>query len=342
MDKNNIAEKPLLRRGGLAISASQSWQKILADSYKMPKDLLCDLDLPAVDVTADSLFATRVPKPFAAKMEKGNINDPLLLQVLPQRDEFLSSPDYSDDPLLEKRYNLLPGLLHKYPSRVLLTLQGACAVNCRYCFRRHFDYADNRINHSQLTAILDYITTQPQVNEIVLSGGDPLMSKDSYLAGIIQRFEALPQIKRLRFHTRLPVVIPERITDELVAMLANSRLQTVMVIHCNHPNEIDAHFSHYLGKLRRSQTQLLNQSVLLKKVNDDAQVLATLSERLFAAGILPYYLFLLDKVNGAGHFEVPEARAKALIKAVAARLPGYLVPKLARETPGLDSKNMWV
>ncbi len=321
---------------------STTWQRLLADSYKRPAELLRDLDLPVGDVRADALFATRVPKPFAQKMQKGNPNDPLLLQVLPQPAEFEVAVGYSADPLEEKAFNPLSGLLHKYRSRVLLTLQGACAINCRYCFRRHFDYGDNRVNASQLNAIIDYIRAHPDINEVVLSGGDPLMSKDKQLADLIDRFDALPQLKRLRFHTRLPIVIPERITDEFAMMLLQSRLQAVVVLHCNHPNEIDAHFMAHCHKLTDNGVQVLNQSVLLKGINDDVDTLVALSEKLFTGKILPYYLFLLDKVSGAQHFEVSEARAQHLIREVAGQLPGYLVPKLARETAGLASKDMWV
>ncbi len=320
---------------------NNSWQRILADSYKRPQNLLDDLGLSG-DVSADTLFKTRVPKPFVKKMAYGNPNDPLLLQVLPKSQEFAIIEGFTSDPLEEKQYNPLPGLLHKYRSRVLLTLYGACAVNCRYCFRRHFDYADNRINHSQLDAIIDYISKHPDVNEVVLSGGDPLMGKDEQLEHLITRLESLPQLKRLRFHTRFPVVIPERITNVLAARLVASRLRVVVVLHCNHPNEIDDNFTQHIAKLTQSGISVLNQSVLLKNVNDDADTLVALSEKLFDARILPYYLFLLDKVAGASHFEVGENEAKRLIRDMASKLPGYLVPKLARETAGLASKDMWV
>ncbi len=318
-----------------------AWQQILAEGYHDPLVLLKDLQLPVQDVSAKQLFATRVPRPFVQKMQPGNARDPLLLQVLPQADEFSPVPGFTTDPLAERQFNPLPGLLHKYSSRVLLTLRGACAINCRYCFRRHFDYADNRVSASQLDAIIDYIQSRPTVNEVVLSGGDPLMAKDHQLAIMIEKLSDLPQLKRLRFHTRLPVVIPQRITDDLAQSLKQSRLHAVMVLHCNHPNEIDDNFYYHLEKLSGS-VHLLNQSVLLKRVNDNADTLATLSEKLFAARVMPYYLFLLDKVNGTAHFHVPDQRAQMLIREVAAQLPGYLVPKLARETPGLASKDMWV
>ncbi|MGY0398651.1 MAG: EF-P beta-lysylation protein EpmB [Ostreibacterium sp.] len=319
-----------------------AWQRILADSYTQPQALLNDLGLPDYDVSANSLFSTRVPKPFVAKMQHGNPNDPLLLQVLPQAKEFENIIGFSTDPLAEQQFNPLPGLLHKYPSRVLLTLRGACAINCRYCFRRHFNYVDNRINDKALERILDYIKQYPKINEIVLSGGDPLMAKDKLLRRLIERFATIPQLKRLRFHTRLPVVIPERITDELAEMLAKTHLQTIVVVHSNHPNEIDNNFAYHVEKLSTSGTQVLNQSVLLKGINDSAEILAQLSEKLYEVRVLPYYLFLLDKVSGTAHFEVDETTAKQLIQEVAGLLPGYLVPKLARETPQLSSKDMWV
>lgn len=318
------------------------WQQILGKSYMRPKELLRDLGLPDADVSADALFATRVPRPFVEKMEYGNPNDPLLLQILPHADEFTEADGFTTDPLAEQQYNPLPGLLHKYQSRVLLTLRGACAVNCRYCFRRHFEYADNRIKKSDIDNIVGYIKQHPKVNEVVLSGGDPLMATDTQLASLIATFSALPQLKRLRFHTRLPVVIPERITASLIQLLSQSRLKTIMVLHCNHPNEIDDNFTTHVRQLSNVGVQVLNQGVLLKGINDNADTLTQLSEKLFDAGILPYYLFLLDKVSGTSHFEVDETRAKKLIKAMAAQLPGYLVPKLARETPGLASKDMWV
>ncbi len=320
----------------------EPWQQILGKSYMRPKELLRDLGLPESDVSADSLFATRVPKPFVDKMEYGNPNDPLLLQVLPSADEFTQKAGFTPDPLAEQQYNPLPGVLHKYQSRVLLTLRGACAVNCRYCFRRHFEYADNRIKKRDIDSIVDYIRDKPSVNEVIFSGGDPLMATDTQISELMTAFSALPQLKRLRFHTRLPVVVPERITQTLASLFEHSPLKIVVVVHCNHPNEIDANFHSHVKRLTRAGVQLFNQGVLLKGVNDNADTLVQLSEKLFDSNIVPYYLFLLDKVSGTSHFEVDEQEAKQLITAVAAKLPGYLVPKLTRETPGLASKDMWV
>lgn len=337
-----LTPKPVVLTNASKAKTLSTWQQILADSYTRPQDLLRDLQLPSQDVSAHQLFSTRVPRPFADKMQRGDANDPLLLQVMPQRAEFDSPVGFSADPLAEKQFNPLPGLLHKYRSRVLLTLRGACAINCRYCFRRHFDYKDNRVSSTQLAAIVAYIAEHPAINEVVLSGGDPLMAKDSQLEPFITALEALPQLTRLRFHTRLPVVIPERITDEFVHRLSQSRLRGVVVIHCNHPNEIDNNFRQHIKKLREAGVHVLNQSVLLKDINDCAETLIRLSEKLFAADVMPYYLFLLDKVSGAAHFECDEKHAQQLIREVAAQLPGYLVPKLARETAGLASKDMWV
>ncbi len=324
------------------LEKSADWQTILAEGYTRPKQLLADLGLNEIDVSAHQLFRTRVPKPFVKKMRVGDINDPLLQQVLPQSAEFEQISGFSIDPLAEQQYNPLPGLLHKYSSRVLLTLRGVCAINCRYCFRRHFDYGDNKINQQELAEIINYIKKHAEINEVILSGGDPLIADDTYIGQLIGELELLPQLKRLRFHTRLPIVIPERITDDFVKLLKASRLQSVIVLHCNHPNEIDEHFSQYIRKLTDNGIQLLNQSVLLKNINNNAEILCKLSEKLFDNKILPYYLFLLDKVSGTAHFEVSTNEARQLIRDVAAKLPGYLVPKLTRETPGLQSKDMWV
>ena len=318
------------------------WQQIFANSYARPKDLLNDLGLSDADVSADALFATRVPKPFVEKMQYNNPNDPLLLQVLPNKNEFNSPADFTTDALAEQQYNPLPGLLHKYQSRVLLTFRGDCAINCRYCFRRHFKYANNRIKKDDVHKITEYIEHHPYINELILSGGDPLMATDKQISDFIERISELTQLKRLRFHTRLPVVIPERITHHFIQAISQTHLKPVVVFHCNHPNEIDDNFNTHVKRLAKAGVQMLNQGVLLKKINDDANILALLSEKLFDAGILPYYLFLLDKVTGTSHFEVSEKRAKKIIRDMAAKLPGYLVPKLARETPGLASKDMWV
>ena len=230
-----------------------------------------------------------VPLPFVKKMQKGNINDPLLQQVLPIVDEELVVKGYTTDPLIEQN-NQQQGLLHKYKSRVLLILKSGCAVNCRYCFRRHFPYAENNINKSQFQEIIAYIQQHPDVNEVILSGGDPLMSKDKQLFELIDLLETLPQLTRLRFHTRLPVVIPSRITQALVNRLQASRFNVVMVLHINHAQEIDADFAAAMRLCHQAGIQLLNQGVLLKGINDNETALVELSEALFSVNILPYYL----------------------------------------------------
>ncbi|WP_431312575.1 EF-P beta-lysylation protein EpmB [Psychromonas marina] len=320
-----------------------SWQKELANAVKNPVQLLQLLAIEPKTVplseAARKSFAMLVPMPFINKMKKGDLSDPLLLQVLPVENETRVIEGYSLDPLGEHQ-NGIQGLLHKYKSRVLLILKSGCAVNCRYCFRRHFPYQDNNLNKQQFKEILDYLKQHPEVNEVILSGGDPLMSKDDFLQYIVSELDKLPQLKRLRIHTRLPVVIPQRITEQLCLLLQRSRLKVVMVLHINHANEIDELFTSAMQKLHQAGIQLLNQSVLLKGVNDSCEALVNLSEALSQANILPYYLFLLDKVQGAQHFDLQTEKALQLIKQISAELPGYLVPKLSREIAGEKSKTL--
>ncbi len=320
-----------------------TWQKELANALKNPLQLLKLLDISPESVPlslkARKCFPMLVPLPFIAKMKKGDIHDPLLKQVLPVTEEELISEGYSLDPLQEHN-SAAPGLLHKYRSRVLLILKSGCAVNCRYCFRRHFPYQDNNINKKQLQEIITYIEAHPEVNEVILSGGDPLMSKDDFLQYLLNALDSMPQLTRLRIHSRLPVVIPARVTKQLCSMLKKSRLKVVLVLHINHANEIDSAFTEAISKLQQAGVQLLNQSVLLKGVNDSSQALIELSEALFSANILPYYLFLLDKVQGAQHFDLEEKKAQLLIKEMSLALPGYLVPKLSREIAGQKSKTI--
>lgn len=233
---------------------------------------------------------------------------------------------------------MVPGLLHKYHNRALLLVKGGCAVNCRYCFRRHFPYADNQGNKRNWQAALDYIAAHPELDEIIFSGGDPLMAKDNELEWLVARLEAIPHLKRLRIHSRLPIVIPARITDGLVRLLGETRLQVLLVNHINHAQEIDDAFRAGMAKLRAAGVTLLNQSVLLKGVNDNAATLAALSNALFDAGVMPYYLHVLDKVQGAAHFMVSDDKARAIMRELLSLVSGYLVPKLAREIGGEPSK----
>ncbi len=318
-----------------------SWQDELKNTINTVGELLNWVGLPLDQMPerlqAQADFAVRVPRPFAARMRHGDANDPLLQQVLPSPDELLAMPGFSHDPLSEQQ-SAVPGLLHKYRSRVLLITTGACAINCRYCFRRHFPYDDNRPGRQGLDAVTAYIEQHPDVNEVILSGGDPLAVPDRYLSDLIQRFEALPQLTRLRFHTRLPIVIPSRLTDEFVQRLGVSRLNSVMVLHSNHAQEIDDEVARSLRPLRDAGVTLLNQAVLLKGINDHASAQVALSERLFAVGVLPYYLHVLDKVHGAAHFFVDDDAARQLLREMLAALPGFLVPRLTREVAGAASK----
>ncbi|WP_196139613.1 EF-P beta-lysylation protein EpmB [Aliikangiella sp. G2MR2-5] len=320
-----------------------SWKKLLKEAVSTPASLLEAVGLAEHPIRLQlaelSEFKTRVPQPYIDKMTKGNPDDPLLRQVLSHQNETITFSGYSKNPLKEE-HNAIPGLLHKYKGRVLLILASACAVNCRYCFRRHFPYQDSLASGAQLENALSYIAKSPSISEVILSGGDPLMVSDSRLFEVIAKLEDIPHLKRLRFHTRLPVVIPQRITQALVDRLNHSRLKISLVLHINHANEIDSLLSEYLALFASSKITLLNQSVLLKGVNDSLDSLQELSEKLFENKVLPYYLHLLDKVIGAAHFEVNTNVAVKLIEELQKRLPGYLVPKLAREEPGRASKTV--
>lgn len=318
-----------------------NWQESLSSAISSFGELCCELGLTQmhnVSSLAHADFPTRVPREFVARMEKGNPNDPLLLQVLPQVAETQEVPGYFRDPLEEAGVNPIPGLLHKYNSRVLLTLAGGCAINCRYCFRRHFPYQDNLPGQSNWSAAINYISSHPEVDEVIFSGGDPLLLKDHLIAALVTQLEKIPHLKRIRIHTRLPIVIPSRVTQEWLSWIEKTRFQVVVVLHTNHPNEIDEAVISAVRKLRRVNATVLNQSVLLKGINDSAEVLATLSQRLFDAGVMPYYLHLLDKVQGAAHFDVSIEQADEIMASLKIALPGFLVPKLAREVAGEQHK----
>ncbi|SQC32871.1 L-lysine 2,3-aminomutase [Kluyvera cryocrescens] len=314
----------------------------LADVLTDPDELLRLLNIDADENLlagreAKRLFALRVPRAFVARMEKGNPNDPLLRQVLTSQEEFIAAPGFSTDPL-EEQHSVVPGLLHKYRNRALLLVKGGCAVNCRYCFRRHFPYADNQGNKRNWQAALDYVSAHPELDEIIFSGGDPLMAKDHELDWLLTQLESIPHIKRLRIHSRLPIVIPARITDTLVTRFERSSLQILLVNHINHANEIGVEFRAAMKHLRLAGVTLLNQSVLLRGVNDNAQTLANLSNALFDAGVMPYYLHVLDKVQGAAHFLINDDEAREIVRELLTLVSGYMVPKLAREIGGEPSK----
>jgi EF-P beta-lysylation protein EpmB len=325
----------------LHLCDEKSWQKDLREVVTEPEQLLALLDIAPADYLqhfkARSLFPVRVPLSFINRMEKGDFNDPLLKQVMPLSEEFVVNDGYSTDPLQEHE-TVAEGLLHKYKHRVLMIVKAGCAVNCRYCFRRHFPYQDNSPNKKRWQSALDYIANHNEISEVIFSGGDPLMASDDHLAWLITQIEKIPHVTRLRIHTRLPVVIPKRITKGLVAQLKHSRLKATMVLHINHPNEINLELVDALEPLREARIPLFNQSVLLQGVNDNAEILINLSETLFDAGIQPYYLHLFDAVQGAAHFDVQEEEAVAIVKEMLANLPGFLMPKLVREIAGQANK----
>ena len=319
----------------------KNWQKELANVVTCPKVLLEMVGLSSQvhenDIKARSLFAVRVPLPFIKKIRHGDANDPLLLQVMPRHQEFLTKSGFNKDPLLEQDNNQ-PGLLHKYKSRVLVMFKTGCAVNCRYCFRRHFPYQENQLNKRSLIDALSYIKSDKNINEVILSGGDPLMAKDDAISWFLDELEQIPQIKRMRIHSRLPVVIPARITEQLCERLAKSPLKIIFVNHINHANEIDNDFKNAMKMLKKADVLLLNQAVILKDVNDSVDAQIHLSEALFDADVLPYYLHLLDKVEGASHFDIDEQQAIKIQAELLKALPGFLVPKLVREIGGQKSK----
>ena len=315
----------------------ESWRQAVTDARELLRmvglERLADR-LPA----GDAGFTLRVPRGFVARMRQGDPADPLLLQVLPQVAELAHTPGFVTDAVGDLAARETQGVLHKYHGRALLIASGSCAVNCRYCFRRHFPYGEEIAAAGQWRQALDHLRSDTSISELILSGGDPLALATSKLEELTRGLARLPHVTRLRIHTRLPVVLPERVDRAFLAWLDGLPLQKVVVLHANHAQEFDAGVDAACALLRRAGATLLNQSVLLRGVNDDADALAALSERLFSAGVLPYYLHQLDRVQGAAHFEVDDARARALVEAMRQRLPGYLVPRLVREVAADASK----
>ena len=313
----------------------KNWQTQLSEAVTSVDELLTMLNLEFLkpQVYIPEHFELRVPRGFVAKMTVGDAEDPLLRQVLPDKQEQVAVSGYVTDPLAENEQNPTKGLLHKYQSRVLLTITGAWAIHCRYCFRQHFDYSANMPTTSAHAAIINHIEAHPDINEVILSGGDPLSVSNRRLFAWLDTLEALPQLTTIRLHTRMPLVIPERLDNDLLDRLAQSRCHIVMVIHCNHANEIDTNTAEYLQRARKAGVTLLNQAVLLRGINDSVATQGALNQRLFSAGVLPYYLHVLDKVAGAAHFDSDERLAIELYWSLLAELPGYLVPKLVRELP---------
>ncbi|ENU29529.1 lysine-2,3-aminomutase-like protein [Acinetobacter sp. CIP-A165] len=321
----------------------KNWQSQLSDLITDPLELLNLLELSTEQLLSGAILASeqfklRVPRAFVGKMNIGDPLDPLLLQVLPHHLELEEHPAFVTDPLGEEAANQMAGVLHKYQSRFLLTLTGACAIHCRYCFRRHFPYQENLPKNDDWINIKQYIEQNPKINEVILSGGDPLTLSNRKLALWLERLASLPQIKILRIHSRVPIVIPNRVDKELISILKNSRLRIIVVVHSNHAAELDDYTCSKLLQLSLHHITVLNQAVLLKGVNDSAKTLTELSSRLFEARVMPYYLHVLDKVKGAQHFDLRSSEIDHIYSDILASLPGYLVPKLVREIAGEKNK----
>lgn len=324
------------------VATSGSWQAILRAAYRRPGELAQVLDLPQSMVdeaaAAGASFRLFAPQPFVDAIQRGRIDDPLLLQIWPAAAEMQIHPGESLDPVGDASANPMPGVLQKYSGRALLILTGACAIHCRYCFRRNWPYDQSPGSLAQWAPALAAIGEDSSIGEVILSGGDPLMWDDEKLAELVERISRIEHVRRLRVHTRMPVVLPQRITPDLLKGLFGTRLQTVVVIHANHPRELSESVRQAIQRIAGRGAALLNQSVLLARVNDNADTLVELSERLMACGVLPYYLHQLDRVQGSRHFEVPLELGLALIEEMRRRLPGYLVPRFVREIPGAPSK----
>lgn len=320
----------------------ESWQRSLQQAIRDPIELWQALDLPFTLLPAAKQAAKQfpivVPRALLTRMRKGDVDDPILRQVLPLAAELETSSSYFSDPVGDLAAQVAPGLLHKYHGRALLVTTGACGVHCRYCFRREFPYVDAKLGRHQRQAALDYLQQDTSITEVLLSGGDPLSLTDGKLAEWFEQLNAIEHVQRIRLHTRQPIVLPNRVTPELLQLLVDSRASVVIVVHVNHANELDRTTEAALQKLRPACKALLNQSVLLAGVNDRSQTLRQLSEALFAADVLPYYLHQLDKVQGAAHFAVDDDVALQIMAELRADLPGYLVPKLVQEQAGEPAK----
>lgn len=319
-----------------------TWQQQMADTIDDGQTLcrLLELDPAALPspLLPNADFPLRVPRAWLARMQRGNARDPLLLQVLATALETVATPGFSPDPVGDLAAASQPGLLHKYHGRVLIVTTGACALHCRYCFRRHFPYQQAAGRGQDWSVTLHQIEQDHSINEVILSGGDPLSLADHKLAALVRGLEAIPHVTTVRLHTRIPTIVPDRITHNFCALWKDSRLLRVMVLHVNHPRELAELDPVPFQRLRQVGFTLLNQSVLLRAVNDDAGTLAELSLSLFRQGILPYYLHNLDRVQGAAHFQVTAQQARAIYRDLSARLPGYLLPRFVEEIPGQPHK----
>lgn len=337
-----IKNKLLNQQINQQIRPQKKWQQLLAEAIRDPSQLFDQLDLPTtgIDQTlqATGKFNLLVTQSYLNKMQKGAFSDPLLMQVLPVANELTSVSGYSADPVCDQNYRIADGLLQKYHGRALVVSTGACAIHCRYCFRREFPYSDANASKNDWQAAVKAVANDPQISEVILSGGDPLVLSDEKLASLCFQLSEIPHVKTLRFHSRVPIVLPERIDHDFLSWFQHLSVKKVVVIHSNHPNELDEMVGKSLSALHSIDTMLLNQSVLLKGVNDNLETLENLSRKLWENDTLPYYLHLLDKVSGAAHFDVQENIALGLLDELRGKLPGYLVPKLVREVSGKRSK----
>ncbi len=337
------ATLPLHAAASLSASSQPArWQQAWREAVRTPQELLSLVGLEAlasrVSAEAAMQFPLRVPRGFVARMRRGDAADPLLRQVLPLDEEMRPVPGFSLDAVGDAAARAATGVLQKYRGRALLVATGSCAINCRYCFRRHYPYAEETASREGWRDAVATIGADPGVEEVILSGGDPLSLATAKLAELTDALAVIPHIRRLRIHTRLPVVLPERVDDPLLQWLTALPWPVAVVVHANHANEFDASVDAAMARLHGAGARLLNQAVLLRGVNDSVDALADLSERGYAAGVLPYYLHQLDRIQGAAHFEVPDEQARALHAALAARLSGYLVPRLVREVAGDTGK----
>ena len=322
--------------------APRRWQAAWREAVRDPRELLAMLGLESLAVgwseAAARQFPLRVPRGFVARMRHGDPADPLLRQVLPVLEEDRLVPGFSLDAVGDGAARRGGGLIHKYRGRTLLVATGSCAVHCRYCFRRHYPYADDSAAAAGWQEAVALVAADPSLHEVILSGGDPLSLANHKLAELTEALRGIPHVRRLRLHTRLPIVLPERVDAGLLGWLHGLPWPVTIVVHANHANEFDPAVDAAMAALRATGTSLLNQAVLLRGVNDSVDALADLCERGHAAGVLPYYLHQLDRVAGAAHFEVPDGEALALHAGLASRLPGYLVPRLVREIAGEPGK----
>jgi len=325
------------------LQQTKTWQQDLADGFSNIEEICHYLNISQLAkelITTPSTFPLRVPREFVDRMEKGNLNDPLLKQILPIKDELRTASDFINDPVGDLDSMTETGVIHKYHGRVLLITTGSCAINCRYCFRRNFPYNNFQLSTKKYSNAIRYIQNQQDISEVILSGGDPLLLNDQKIIELIQQIESIPHIKRIRIHSRLPIVLPSRITTDFCNKLSLIKKDLILVVHSNHSNELNTQVKRACKKLKKANITLLNQAVLLKGINDNVEQLHALHEKLFSFNIMPYYLHLLDKAAGTVHFEVSEEIAIGLMNQLKKVLPGYLVPKLVREQAGASNKTI--